>query len=344
MSSYASFRGGLSWFLISGLTLVGLTSCTPTPSPAPTSSPIVVSATPTSSIQSTPSASPTKMPAKEECLRLVKSELDKTVANFPGRAGIYVMDIDSDLKTGIAEDEVFESASLMKLIVIAELYRQIQIGLHTLDENLTLEEGQKVGGSGDLKELKVGTALQLKTVATKMIAQSDNTATQMLTDLLGKNDINENAKKLGLLKTSIERDIYDFAAIEKGLDNLTTAKDTGTFLSLLARQQLPGSAAIHSTLEKQQRNDMIGKGFPKEIRYAHKTGELNGILHDAGIIYTPRGAVVLVMLSDQVTDKKLANKAWADLALRVVEIYTRDEEQGSLSDTPSPSPTPAKGA
>ena len=337
MYKCAPIAGGVSSLLFAGLTLFALISCTPEPSsdvsPSPSATPIIVSTTTSTTPSSTPSASPGKLPGKEQCQLLVQSAIEKTGEKFPGHPGIYVIDIDSNLTAGLNEEAVFESASLMKLVVIAELYRQIQIGTHSLDENLALEEDQKVGGSGDLKELKAGTTLQLETIATKMIAQSDNTATQMLTDLMGKEAISESAKKMGLLKTKVGRDIYDFAAIDKGFDNLTSPKDTAHLLQLLARQQLPGSEAIHSILEKQQRNDMIGKNFPRELRFAHKTGELNGVLHDAGIIYTPRGALVVVMLSDRVENKKLAVQLWSELALEIVEIYA--------NETSSPSPPAA---
>lgn len=218
----------------------------------------------------------------------------------------------------------------MKLIVLSELCRQFQLGERSPDELLTLVAQQKVGGSGQLKDAKTGEQFPIKRLAELMIVESDNTATQILTDLLGREAIQENAKRLELPSTTFERDIFDFEAIDQGHDNLTSAKDVASFLRQVARQEISGSERMHEILERQKRNDILNANFPPNVRVAHKTGELNGILNDGAIVYAPKGAFILVVLSDQVQNKENAKKQWADMALSILEIYSE----------PTPTTTP----
>jgi beta-lactamase class A len=77
---------------------------------------------------------------------------------------------------------------------------------------------------------------------------------------------------------------------------------------------------------------MIGHDFPPGVRVAHKTGELNGIVHDVGVVYAPRGVYVLALLSDRVTDKERAIEIWAGLSSKILKMYQQE----------SPSPTPSQ--
>lgn len=299
-----------------------------TSTPVPT--PIVVG-TPEPTDSPTPAQVVDAQADRDESLARVTSSIERAREDFPGTSSIHFLDIATNQMLDYGGEKQYESASLMKLVVIAEIYRRIHVGELEIEHPLILEREQIVGGSGDLKKEEPGQSFTVEVLVEKMITQSDNTATQMLTDFLSKDELNKSTTNLGLTGTSINRDIYDFAAIDKGKDNYITAIDAAKLLEQLAREQLPGSKDIHAILERQQRNDMIGSGFPEDVKVAHKTGELNGILHDVGIVYAPRGAYVLVLLSEDVTDKAKAVKVWSRLSQEILEIYQVD----------SPSPTPA---
>jgi beta-lactamase class A len=301
------------------------TSLSSTPVPTP-----IVVGTPSPALSPTPQKVVDSNKQKDTLMNNVSTAIKKAREKFPGQTGVYFVDIESDLEIGFNGEEQFESASLMKLVVIAEVYRRIQIGEFELNHPLTLQPDQIVGGSGDLKDLEAGMSFPIGVLSEKMITQSDNTATQMLTDFLTREKLNKSVRNLGLTGTTIDRDIYDFAAIEQGHDNYITAKDAAILMKQLAREELPGSAEIHVILERQQRNDMIGSGFPANVRVAHKTGELNGIVHDVGIVYAPRGSYVLALLSDKVSDKELAIQTWSELSQEILKLY---QEQ---SPTPMP--------
>ena len=303
-------------------------------SSTPVATPIVVGETPQSTHSPTPKPVVNQGAERAKTLERVKSVVEQARKDFPGTTAVHFVDIESNQHLDFNGERPFESASLMKLVVIAELYRLIQMGELGIDHPLTLEKKHIVGGSGDLKDLEPGITFPVRVLAEKMITQSDNTATQMLTDFLTKDSLNKSTKNLGLTGTTINRDIYDFAAIDQGRDNYITAQDAALLLEQLAKEELPGSSEIHAILERQQRNDMIGAGLPKDVRVAHKTGELNGILHDTGIVYAPKGAYVLVMLSDGVTDQPKAVEVFARLSQDIFKIYAE------TTPTASPSPTP----
>lgn len=266
-------------------------------------------------------------PSPSESIAKICEEVDRVIIGsrerYPGKSSIVFVDLDSGTTLAYAENARYESASLVKLMVLVELYREIQMGAHRLDEELVLLEKQRVGGSGSLKNAPEGIKYSLGTLAELMIIESDNTATQMLTDLLSRTKIAHGMKTIGLRSSTIDRDIYDFDAIDKGQDNYTTAKDIASLLLQLAHQDLPGSGPMNEILERQKRNDLFGNGFPAGVRIAHKTGELDGILHDAAIIYAPRGTFVLVALGEEVSDKKAAAKVWSQMALDVLKAYSR---------------------
>ena len=296
--------------------------------PAPT--PIVVGTPSPESSSPTPKPVVDNNEQKEALMAGVASAIEEARERFPGETGVCFIDIESDLQLSYNAETKFESASLMKLVVIAEVYRRIQVGELELNRSLTLQPDQIVGGSGDLKNQEAGTSFPISVLVEKMITQSDNTATQMLTDFITREKLNESVKNLGLTGTTIDRDIYDFAAIDRGQDNYITAKDAALLMAQLAREELPGSSEIHAILERQQRNDMIGNKFPAGVRVAHKTGELNGIVHDVGVVYAPRGVYVLALLSDHVSDKEKAIQTWAELSTKILKLYQQT----------SPTPTP----
>ena len=315
----------------------GCNPLSPAISSTPVATPIVVSNSPSPATATTPTPAHPDPEATEQRKKAITEIVRKARAAFPGHSAVVFADLDDDTRVGFDPDARFESASLVKLIILAELYRQFQVGKHTPDEKLVLLEKQKMGGSGHLKNSKEGSQHTLQSLAEAMITESDNTATQMLTDLLGRDQIQEGAKSLGLNRTTLERDIFDFGAIDQGRDNYITAKDAASFLQQLARQELPGSQQMNEILERQKRHDMIGKDFPTGVRVAHKTGELDGILHDAAIVYAPRGNFVLVCLSDGVHEKEAAKKTWAKMAADILELYSEPVA------SPSPSATSPAG-
>lgn len=269
-----------------------------------------------------PVFSPTPEVPREERVEAVKSVLATAAEEFPGRIAVGFYDLELGQGAFHNPDQQLEAASLIKLPILVEFYRQAQTGGLDPAETMVFEERFRVGGSGSLQHEEAGTSWPLQELATLMVTQSDNVATDMLVERLGRDAITHQMELLGLKNTTLERGIYDFAAIDQGRDNLTTAADMTALLRLIAEGELPGSDAMHEMLDAQERKDMIPAQLPKGTRVAHKTGELLGVLHDAGIVYTPKGAYVLVFLSQDFPSTEETREFWAELSRKVYDAYT----------------------
>ena len=194
-------------------------------------------------------------------------------------------------------DEVFPAASLAKLCIAVELMRRVDLGQFDLDEPFDTADEPRVGGGGVLDYLNPATRLTLHDLCFLMLAISDNTASNFLLDLLGMGEINETMARLKLEKTRLARRFMDFAARAAHRDNVTSADEMVTLLALLRGSALPGAADLRGMLAAQQVADDIQIWLPADAQLAHKTGELEDIFHDAGILAGPGGACVFCVLT-----------------------------------------------
>lgn len=263
-------------------------------------------------------------------IEALKPALDKLLIDFPGEIGLVYYDNFTGKGLDLNPNEVFESASLVKIPIMIELFSRIHEGQLSEDTELTLEESHKTGGSGVLKEKPAGSRWSLETLAQLMICESDNTATDMLIELLGMNAIEEKALSLGLERTTLRRKIFDFDQIDKGNDNYTTPKDMFLLMEELYQGDVlagPIRAKMLNILKKQENRQIIPRHLPGEAQAAHKTGGLLGIIHDCGIIYPPAGEpYILVMMSKNVTDEEKAKTILAEISgLIYNEIYHRED-------------------
>jgi beta-lactamase class A len=211
-----------------------------------------------------------------------------------GRAAVVVRPLhgDDDEAIAVAADHRFTAASLIKLPILATA---LDSGL-PFDERLPVRPA--VPGSGVLAHLADVGDMSVRDLLTLMVAVSDNTATNVLIDRIGRERVNDWCAGHGLTATVLARRLMDLEARARGLDNLTSAADVASVLSRLADSPFAVRA-----LEAQQFNDRLPRHLPPGFRLAHKTGELTGVRHDAGIVYPPAGPpVVVAMLTEGTTD------------------------------------------
>lgn len=191
----------------------------------------------------------------------------------------------SDLS--LRADEVVSSASVIKVPMLVEACRQMRDGLLAPDTPFELADPQRVKGSGVMRYLHTGAVLTLEDLLTLMIVVSDNTATNILVDVLGVDQVNSTMRAMGCTRTTLQRKMYDWEMIEKGLDNLCTAGEMADLLARIARGDAlgqPWDAKMLDILLHQQDRYKLGLFLPEGVKLANKTGSREGIMHDCGVV------------------------------------------------------------
>lgn len=204
-----------------------------------------------------------------------------------GKVCAAVRDISGAFDLSFKADEVVSSASVIKLAIMVEAMRRIRDGDISPEMEFELYDEQRTPGSGVMRYLHRGVRLTLEDLLYLMIIVSDNTATNILIDLLGTDPVNFTLKSLGFTKSALQRKMYDWEKIECGLDNVCTAGETAEMLARMARGELLGGEwdeKMVTILGHQQDTDRLGLFLPEQVKLANKTGARDGIVHDCGIV------------------------------------------------------------
>lgn len=188
-----------------------------------------------------------------------------------------------------------KTASVVKLPILVHVALSVAEGAFDWDEPLVLNEEEKVGGSGVLTQMTPGLALSLRDVCMLMTVFSDNTATNMVIERVGTGPVNARMAALGLENTAVFRKAYAPDTPESQLYGLgvTTPTDMIKLLTLLTEGKLGGHAVgseLMTLLETQRFRDAIPRLLPADWKYAGKTGAVDAVRNDVGIVTAPDGA------------------------------------------------------
>jgi beta-lactamase class A len=211
-----------------------------------------------------------------------------------GTVGSYVRIVGSGAGAGLNADRRFPAASLYKLPVMLEVFKQQRLRNFNWDDDLTIQQSQWADGSGVL-QARVGQKIKVHEALRLMITDSDNIAANMLVDLVGPNNINQTLEGLGLRQTRV------VDRSREAVMPTTSAEDIGRLLELLASGRFldpQTSEEAIRLLEAKQGQNWLGEGIPWWGKIAHKWGDLPNARHDAGIIFTPHNQIVLVVLTE----------------------------------------------
>ena len=217
------------------------------------------------------------------------------------------------------------SASMIKLVVLAALLDKVAAGEIDLAAQVEVTSSDIVSGTGTVQDDGPGT-YELRELARRMIADSDNTATNVIVDLIGMDVVNEEASKLGLTGTVMARKMMDMVAADQGMRNRMTSDDAATILNLIASGKLVNeqmSELAMSFLLQQTINAGLTDAIPAGVQVAHKTGELIQAEHDGGIVLAAHPYVLVVMTEG--IDNYLGVSVIADVS-RAVYVATNGSE------------------
>ncbi|MCX7695547.1 MAG: class A beta-lactamase-related serine hydrolase [Caloramator sp.] len=225
-------------------------------------------------------------------------ELLNYIHSLECNLGIYYKNLKTQRVFEFKSDKVFSSASTIKVPILLALFNKELNGELDLNKRISLKEGDFVGGAGILNLLNKNNTYTILDLAKLMIVLSDNTATNVIIDLLGIDYINNYFKEVGLEKTILQRRMMDFYMKNKGFDNYTTARDLGIVFEKIYKKEILNSyycdLAI-KILKEQKLKGGLDRYIGEKYKIAHKTGDLKKLEHDCGIIFKEEPIVIVVL-------------------------------------------------
>lgn len=250
----------------------------------------------------------------------IKDILDREQGNFS-----VVVQCDGEVIVSIASDRSYHSASLIKVPILLTVLSMWQNDEIDLEERIVLTESEKVGGSGVLELMESGSSYNLLELLKLMICISDNTATNILIERFGIDCVNSLMNRLNIKNTHLARKLMIYGT---GIYSKTTAGDMVEIFSHFTKSGHLNPVALQlgqKILMQQQSNNRINRDWklcghcrkvvgplntcpecgtstseidPIEVPFLHKTGEINGVVHDAGIFEHNGKHIIIAVMSD----------------------------------------------
>jgi beta-lactamase class A len=250
--------------------------------------------------------------------------VQEIAARVDGVVGYAIVDLTTGDRIGHLERETFPTASAIKLAIVYELFKQAEEQRIDLDEKTTLDRRQAVGGTGVLVEMGTPT-LSIRDYAVLMVTLSDNTATNVLIDRLGMDRIAARMQGLGLAGTKLRRHMMDTAAARRGDENVSTPDE----LVRLLKAMNDGMPKAIELLKKPKEN-RLRKGLPEGVASADKSGELEGVRVDAGIVFAKNRPYALCVMTTFLKDEAEGERAIVDISRAAYEYFSRLGAGGAL--------------
>jgi len=270
----------------------------------------------------------TKMVAPQSIDKL-KTDIIERINSVEGTIAVAFTDLNQkDFSILINEDEVFHAASTMKTPVMVEIFKQASLGNLKLDDSILIKneftsifDNSKFSidlsrDSGEELYDLIGKKRTIRQLVFDMITVSSNLATNILIEL----------KENNIFDVKVLRGVEDMKAYNAGLNNTVTAKDLMKLFALIEIGDLlpkEYKEEMLNILLSQKFDSMIPAKLPKNIQVAHKTGSIDGVRHDSGIVYLPGGRkYVLIILSKNLKDEKAGVECGADISKMIFDYLT----------------------
>ena len=246
----------------------------------------------------------------------VIDEIRTLVAGFSGVLGVWTQSLNTGETIEWNSRDSFPTASAIKVPILCEVFRQAGEGRFGLSDPLTVRAEDVVPGSGILKDLTPGLSLSVRDLATLMIVLSDNTAANMLIDVVGIEAVNEFSATLGLGGTRLESKL--FKAPQGAPLNRSTPEDLGRLMVLIATDAIltpQACAEMLAILGRQHSTDYLTRrisefdgfleaGKTPVVTVASKSGTIRGTRNDVGLVAAHGRRYVLAVMSKGCADRR----------------------------------------
>jgi D-alanyl-D-alanine carboxypeptidase (penicillin-binding protein 5/6)/beta-lactamase class A len=243
------------------------------------------------------------------------TRLAPLIESHQGKVAVGVKHLGTGDSYFVNADEVLPTASLIKVAVLVEAYLQADEGKVSLRDPVTLKKSDMVPGSGILtNHFSEGATLPLRDCVRLMCVYSDNTATNLVLDKVGIANVNKRMQGFGLKETRINAKVFRGSTTSVAPDRTkkyglgsTTARE---MVALFERIQNgdgirpPLNLTILEHLKKNDDKMKFGRLELPGVTIAHKDGSVTEAKTDAGILYTPQGAIAVCVLTNENKDRR----------------------------------------
>lgn len=227
----------------------------------------------------------------------LKHQTLNKIQELPGKVGFYLSFPETGERFEYHAEEVIYPASVIKIALLVEFFHQVSTGQIDSQRRVKVTGDNRVQGSGVIKLMDPDDEYTLKDLATLMIAHSDNCATNQLVDILTVDSINNAFQRLGMTHSVFKHKMMINAG---NGPNESSAKEIGKLLEKIYRHEVDQADEILRIMNEVVIRDRIPRDLPKDIVVAHKTGDAEGLVHDAGIVYAQNPFIVVFLAEDQV--------------------------------------------
>jgi beta-lactamase class A len=258
-------------------------------------------------------------------MKLEKSILDID-RGLDGVMGVAIVDLTDGHKYLLHANDVYPQASSIKICVLAELYRQAQQGKLKLTDLYTVNAADLVQDSDIMGGLTPGvTQITLRDLATMMVAVSDNSATNVLIDRVGMDNVNAFLKAQGLRDTRLRRKMMDLKAAAEGRENVSTPNEMLNLLQALYRDEILNQemTADFFKVLSTHKDSWIPRNLPDDLRIADKPGALEGVRNDSGVIFVDKRPYVLCVMTTYLHRERDGEEAISNISLAAWRMFDR---------------------
>jgi beta-lactamase class A len=246
--------------------------------------------------------------------------------HLDGVAGIAIEDLTTGDHFFLRENEVFAQASSIKIAVLAELYRQAQQEKLKLTDLYTVQASDLVPDSDIMGGLTPGiTRITLRDLATMMVAVSDNSATNVLIDRVGMDNVNSMLDSLGLSHTRLRRKMMDLEAAKHGRENISTPREMMNLLEAIYRGKVlnPESTSDFFKVLSTNKASWIPRDLPADVRVADKPGSLEAVRNDSGIVFVEGRPYVICVMTAFLRNERDGEEAISKISLAAWRMFDR---------------------
>jgi beta-lactamase class A len=258
-------------------------------------------------------------------MKLEKSVLDVD-RGLDGVMGVAIIDLTDGHKYLLHANDVYPQASSIKICVLAELYRQAQQVKLKLTDMYTVNAADLVQDSDIMGGLTPGvTQITLRDLATMMVAVSDNSATNVLIDRVGMENVNAFLSSQGLRDTRLRRKMMDLKAAGEGRENISTPNEMAKLLQALYQGKILNKDMTDDFFKvlATHKDSWIPRNLPDDLKIADKPGALEGVRNDSGVVFVDKRPYILCVMTTYLRRERDGEEAISNISLAAWRMFDR---------------------